>query len=153
MKGTMSEMELSLFRQRSLEALKQKARRGELFLTVAVGYLKITHDRIEKDPDRRVQEAIALVFAKQPRAEWRTMLMPRLRSPQSRPRARGPRRRRPAGWLRLIAGCGSQPNCRADSNAPSDPRARGRSLRPARQASIDRQADASDVLRLVGGEE
>jgi DNA invertase Pin-like site-specific DNA recombinase len=32
MKGTMSEMELSLFRQRSLEALKQKARRGELFL-------------------------------------------------------------------------------------------------------------------------
>jgi excisionase family DNA binding protein len=64
MKGTMSEMELSLFRQRSLEALKQKARRGELFLTVAIGYLKTSHNRIEKDPDRRVQEAIALVFAK-----------------------------------------------------------------------------------------
>ena len=64
MKGTMSEMELSLFRQRSLEALKQKARRGELFLTVAIGYLKTAHDRIEKDPDRRVQDAIALVFAK-----------------------------------------------------------------------------------------
>src|SRR5512136_1075059 len=64
MKGTMSEMELSLFRQRSLEALKQKARRGELFLTVAIGYLKTAHDRIEKDPDRRVREAIALVFTK-----------------------------------------------------------------------------------------
>ena len=64
MKGTMSEMELSLFRQRSLEALKQKARRGALFLTVAVGYCKAHHDRIEKDPDRRVQEAIALVFSK-----------------------------------------------------------------------------------------
>lgn len=64
MKGTMSEMELSLFRQRSLEALKQKARRGELFMTVAIGYLKIAHDRIEKDPDRRIQEAIDLVFAK-----------------------------------------------------------------------------------------
>src|SRR6186997_2179442 len=64
MKGTISEMELSLFRQRSLEALKQKARRGELFLTVAVGYLKRSHDRIDKDPDRRVQEAIVLVFAK-----------------------------------------------------------------------------------------
>ena len=65
MKGTMSEMELSLFfRQRSLEALKQKARRGELFLTVAVGFLKVRHDRIEKDPDRRVQEAIGLVFTK-----------------------------------------------------------------------------------------
>src|SRR5229473_3362528 len=64
MKGTMSEMELSLFRQRSLEALKQKARRGELFLTVAIGYRKMSHDRIEKDPDRRVQEAIMLAFRK-----------------------------------------------------------------------------------------
>jgi excisionase family DNA binding protein len=64
MKGTMSEMELSLFRQRSLEALKQKARRGELLLNVAVGYLKAPNDRIEKDPDRRVQEAISLVFTK-----------------------------------------------------------------------------------------
>ena len=63
MKGTMSEMELSVFRQRSIEAMKQKARRGELFLTVAVGYVKAC-DRIEKDPDQRVQEAIALVFRK-----------------------------------------------------------------------------------------
>jgi hypothetical protein len=44
----MSEMELSLFSQRSLEALKQKARRGELFLTVAIGYLKMSHDCIER---------------------------------------------------------------------------------------------------------
>ena len=64
MKGTMSEMELSVFRQRSIEAMKQKARRGELFLTVAVGYVKASGDRIEKDADRRVQEAIALVFRK-----------------------------------------------------------------------------------------
>src|SRR6187397_1983932 len=64
MKGTMSEMELSLFRQRSLEALKQKARRGELFLTVAVGYRKVARERIEKDQDRRIQAAIALVFRK-----------------------------------------------------------------------------------------
>ena len=64
MKGTMSEMELSVFRQRSVEAMKQKARRGELFLTVAVGYVKAGRDVIEKDPDRRVQESIALVFRK-----------------------------------------------------------------------------------------
>jgi DNA invertase Pin-like site-specific DNA recombinase len=64
MKGTMSEMELSMFRQRSLEAKKQKARRGELFTTVAVGYVRVGHDRIEKDPDRRIQEALGLVFAK-----------------------------------------------------------------------------------------
>src|SRR3984893_10156236 len=64
MKGTMSEMELSLFRQRSMEAMKQKARRGELFLTVAIGYVKTGDDRIEMDPDRRVKDAIALVFRK-----------------------------------------------------------------------------------------
>ena len=64
MKGTMSEMELSVFRQRSIEAMRQKARRGELFLTVAVGYVKAGRDTIEKDPDRRVQEAVALVFRK-----------------------------------------------------------------------------------------
>jgi DNA invertase Pin-like site-specific DNA recombinase len=64
MKGTMSELELSLFRQRSHEALKQKARRGALFLGVAAGYVKAGRDRIEKDPDQRVQDAIRLVFAK-----------------------------------------------------------------------------------------
>lgn len=63
MKGTMSEMELSVFRQRSREAVQQKARRGEMFSMVAIGYVK-TDDRIEKDPDLRIQDAIALVFAK-----------------------------------------------------------------------------------------
>jgi len=64
MKGTMSEMELSIFRQRSAEARKQKAKRGELFTIVAVGYLRTDDDRIEKDPDRRVRDAIDLVFHK-----------------------------------------------------------------------------------------
>src|SRR5208283_1699923 len=64
MKGTMSELELSLFRQRSHEALKQKARRGALFLGVAVGYVKTGRDRIEKDPDQQVQTAVGIVFAK-----------------------------------------------------------------------------------------
>ena len=64
MKGTMSEMELSVLRQRSFEALKQKARRGELFMTVAIGYVRVGNNSIEKDPDRRVAEALALVFAK-----------------------------------------------------------------------------------------
>src|SRR5207344_995765 len=61
MKGTMSELELSMFRQRSQEALKQKARRGALVLGVAAGYVKIGRDRIEKDPDKRVQDALQLV--------------------------------------------------------------------------------------------
>ncbi len=64
MKGTMSELELSILRARSMEALKQKARRGELFFTVAVGYVKVGRDKIEMDPDLRVREAIRLVFTR-----------------------------------------------------------------------------------------
>jgi len=64
MKGTMSELELSLFRQRSQEALKQKANRGALILGVAAGYVKVGRDRIEKNPDQRVQDALRLVFSK-----------------------------------------------------------------------------------------
>src|SRR5262249_55724384 len=64
MKGTMSELELSLFRQRSQEALRQKARRGALVLGVAAGYVKVGRDLIEKNPDARVQQAIGLVFKK-----------------------------------------------------------------------------------------
>jgi excisionase family DNA binding protein len=64
MKGTLSEMELSTLRQRSVEALMQKARRGELFMTVAVGYVRAPNDRVEIDPDRRIRKAIEIVFRK-----------------------------------------------------------------------------------------
>jgi DNA invertase Pin-like site-specific DNA recombinase len=64
MKGTLSEMELSLFRQRSVEALKLKAARGDLHTTLAIGYVRGEGDRIEKDPDLRIREAIGAVFAK-----------------------------------------------------------------------------------------
>jgi excisionase family DNA binding protein len=64
MKGTLSEMELSTFRQRSQAALEQKAKRGELFTTVAIGYVRTSNDRIEIDPDLRIRESIALVFRK-----------------------------------------------------------------------------------------
>ena len=64
MKGTLSEMELSTLRHRSLEARHRKARRGELFMNVAVGYVRDGRDRIAMDADRRVREAIALVFRK-----------------------------------------------------------------------------------------
>lgn len=64
MKGTMSELELSLLRQRSHEAVKLKASRGELFTSVPVGYVRTEPDRIEKDPDERVRAALDLVFRK-----------------------------------------------------------------------------------------
>ena len=64
MKGTMSEMELSLLRQRSVEALKLKAARGDLHTTVAIGYVRSEGDRIELDADLRIRAAIAAVFTR-----------------------------------------------------------------------------------------
>src|SRR5512134_562305 len=64
LKGSLNEYELDLLRQRSLAARYEMARRGELLVAVPVGYVKTDDHRVEKDPDRRVQEAIALVFAK-----------------------------------------------------------------------------------------
>src|SRR4051812_23461079 len=64
LKGTMSEFELNLLRQRSLEAIRQKARRGELQFRLPVGFRWTQNGKVEIDPDRRVQEAVHLVFAK-----------------------------------------------------------------------------------------
>ena len=63
MKGTISEFELNLFRQRSTEAILQKARRGELHISTPVGFCW-AGSKLEKDPDQRVQQAIQLVFRK-----------------------------------------------------------------------------------------
>ncbi len=64
LKGSLNEYELDLLRQRSVEARREKARRGELLVVAPAGYLKTQDQRLEKDPDRRVQEAIGLIFAK-----------------------------------------------------------------------------------------
>lgn len=63
LKGSLNEYELDLLRQRSLSARYEKARRGELVVAAPVGFVK-AGDKLEKDPDRRVQEAITLVFDK-----------------------------------------------------------------------------------------
>jgi len=63
LKGTMSEFELNLLRQRSFEAIRQKARRGELRFCLPVGYLWTAHGKVEMDPDQRVQQALRLVFS------------------------------------------------------------------------------------------
>jgi DNA invertase Pin-like site-specific DNA recombinase len=64
LKGTMSEFELNLLRQRSLEAARQKARRGELQFCLPAGYCWTHHGKIELEPDERVRQAIARVFSK-----------------------------------------------------------------------------------------
>src|SRR5471030_1494930 len=62
LKGTMSEFELNLSRQRSMEAIRQKAGRGELRFRLPAGYCWTANGKVEMDPDARVQQALRLVF-------------------------------------------------------------------------------------------
>ncbi len=64
LKGTMSEFELGLWRQRAREAFEQKVRRGFALWEVPVGFIRTEEGRIEKTPDRQVQQAVASVFQK-----------------------------------------------------------------------------------------
>ncbi len=64
LQGTMSEFELSLFRQRARQAFEQKVQRGHILWEVAVGFVRTEEHRCEQTPDRQVQQAIAGVFRK-----------------------------------------------------------------------------------------
>lgn len=64
LKGSLNEYELDLLRQRAWDARREKAKRGELVTQTPIGFLKTPDQRIEKDPDLRVQEAILLIFKK-----------------------------------------------------------------------------------------
>src|SRR5215510_5738357 len=63
-KGTLSVVELKILRQRMLAGQEAKARRGELFKRLPIGYARDPVGKIMFCPDRRVCEAIQLVFAK-----------------------------------------------------------------------------------------
>jgi DNA invertase Pin-like site-specific DNA recombinase len=63
-KGTLSVVELKVIRQRLLAGQESKARRGELFKRLPVGYACDPLGKVAFHPDRRVCEAIQLVFAK-----------------------------------------------------------------------------------------
>ena len=62
LKGTMSEFELGILRQRAQEAYRQKVLRGEVLTKVPIGFIRSHSNRIEMTPDRQVQEAIRGVF-------------------------------------------------------------------------------------------
>ena len=64
LKGSMAEFELSLLRQRSLVARRQKARRGEMQFSLPAGFRWTSTSQIEKYPSQRVQQALELVFRK-----------------------------------------------------------------------------------------
>ncbi|MCI0539974.1 MAG: recombinase family protein [Verrucomicrobiales bacterium] len=62
LKGTMSEFEIGILRQRAREAYNQKIQRGEVMCRVAVGYVRSGATGIEMTPDREVQEAVRGLF-------------------------------------------------------------------------------------------
>ncbi len=63
-KGTLSVVELKVLRQRLQAGQESKARRGELFKRLPVGYARDGTGKVVLHPDRRVCEAIRLVFSK-----------------------------------------------------------------------------------------
>jgi DNA invertase Pin-like site-specific DNA recombinase len=63
-KGTLSVVELKTLKLRLQQGREAKAQRGELGRCLAPGYVADAVGQIVKDPNLRVQEAIALVFKK-----------------------------------------------------------------------------------------
>src|SRR5262249_30977169 len=64
MRGAMSEYELVTLRNRMLRGSRNKAERGELFLAVPVGYLKLSSEEIIQEPDEQARGMVQLVFDK-----------------------------------------------------------------------------------------
>jgi DNA invertase Pin-like site-specific DNA recombinase len=64
LKGTMSEAELHLLKQRMLAGKQAKARRGELAIALPTGYVRRPSGEAALDPDEQVQTVVRLVFAK-----------------------------------------------------------------------------------------
>ena len=63
-KGTLSVVELKILRQRMQAGQESKARRGELFKRLPVGYVLDAMGKVALHHDRRVREALQLVFIK-----------------------------------------------------------------------------------------
>jgi DNA invertase Pin-like site-specific DNA recombinase len=64
LKGTMSEAELHILKQRMHQGKLNKARRGELTFPVPTGYLRRPSGEVVFDPDEQVQQVVRLVFKK-----------------------------------------------------------------------------------------
>ncbi|MEJ0035324.1 MAG: recombinase family protein [Gammaproteobacteria bacterium] len=64
MKGSISEFELGVIRARMLDAKHGKALRGDLRISVPVGYIWHREMGLGLDPNMRVQEAVRIVFAR-----------------------------------------------------------------------------------------
>lgn len=64
LKGTMSEAELHILKQRMYQGRLSKARRGELCLPLPIGYVRNPSGEVALDPDAQVQHVVRLIFRK-----------------------------------------------------------------------------------------
>jgi DNA invertase Pin-like site-specific DNA recombinase len=64
LKGTMSEAELHILKQRMEQGKLGKARRGELAFPVPTGYVRRPSGEVTFDPDEEVQRVVRLIFRK-----------------------------------------------------------------------------------------
>lgn len=64
LKGTISEVELHTLKNRLHQGKLNKARRGELFSSVPMGYVRSPSGGVVFDPDEQVQTVVRLVFSK-----------------------------------------------------------------------------------------
>src|SRR2546421_78764 len=62
MKGTMSEAELHILKQRMHQGRLSKAQRGDLQFALPIGYIWSPTGEIQFDPDEQVQQVVRLVF-------------------------------------------------------------------------------------------
>lgn len=62
LKGTMSEAELHVLRARLQGGIRNKARRGELFVRPPVGFIYNSDGKLVMDPDQQVQQSVRLLF-------------------------------------------------------------------------------------------
>jgi DNA invertase Pin-like site-specific DNA recombinase len=64
LKGTMSEAELHVIKQRMHQGKINKARRGELGFDVPTGYVRSPSGEVTFDPDEEVQQVVEFIFRK-----------------------------------------------------------------------------------------
>ena len=64
LRGMMSEAELHVLRSRLLQGKRNKARRGEAFGFVPIGYVRTPDGGVALDPDEQARTAVRLVFEK-----------------------------------------------------------------------------------------
>jgi len=62
LKGQLSELELHTIKARMTAGLLNKAQRGELALSLPIGLVRNAIGKVHKDPNREVQDRLALIF-------------------------------------------------------------------------------------------